>query len=57
MNPEIKDIITIIIDDIETYRKELQNREDVKELSIKYQQGLQDGMKLIIAKLKAVIHE
>ena len=57
MNPEIKDIITIIINEIETYRKELQNREDVKELSIKYQQGLQDGMKLIIAKLKAVIHE
>lgn len=57
MNPEIKTIITIIIDEIETYRKELQNREDVKELSVKYQQGLQDGMKLIIAKLKAVIHE
>ncbi len=57
MNPEIKAIITIIIDEIETYRKELQNREDVKELSMKYQQGLQDGMKLIIAKLKATIHE
>lgn len=57
MNPEIKAIIKIIIDDIEKYRKELAERSDVKELSVKYQQGLQDGMKLIIAKLKAAIHE
>lgn len=57
MNTEIKTIIKIIIDDIEKYRKELAERPDVKELSIKYQQGLQDGMRLIIKKLEGALHE
>lgn len=57
MNPEIKAIIKIIIDDIEKYRKELTERPDVKELSVKYQQGLQDGMRLIIKKLEGALHE
>lgn len=57
MNTEIKAIIKIIIDDIEQYRKELAERQDVKELSVKYQQGLQDGMRLIIKKLEGALHE
>lgn len=57
MKTEIKEILTIIINSIEEYRNELAKRPDVQKLSPKYQQGLQDGMLLIIKRLEATINE
>ena len=57
MNTETKEIIKIIIETIEDYKSELARRPDVKQLSAKYQQGLQDGMTLIIKRLEGVLHE
>ena len=56
MKTETKEILAIIIDSIEEYRNELAERSDVQKLSPKYQQGLQDGMLLIIKRLEAVIN-
>jgi len=56
MKTETKEILAIIIDSIEEYRNELAERPDVKKLSPKYQQGLQDGMLLIIKRLEAIIN-
>jgi hypothetical protein len=57
MRTEIKELFTIIINSIEEYRNELAERPDVQKLSPKYQQGLQDGMLLIIKRLEATINE
>lgn len=57
MNTETKEVIKIIIETIEDYKLELGRRPDVKQLSAKYQQGLQDGMTLIIKRLEGVLHE
>ena len=57
MKTETKEILAIIIDSIEEYRNELAERSDVQKLSPKYQQGLQDGMLLIIKRLEATINE
>ena len=57
MRTETKELFTIIINSIEEYRNELAERPDVQKLSSKYQQGLQDGMLLIIKRLEATINE
>lgn len=57
MNTETKEVIKIIIETIKDYKSELASRPDVKQLSVKYQQGLQDGMTLIIKRLEGVLRE
>ena len=50
----VKQVLDAIINTFEDYKNELADREDVKKLHPKYQQGVKDGIAICIQMLNII---